>query len=143
VDYTCISARDIIDEMDNLPDNSPEESQELTDKLIKNAEKVHMSREDVLQSVKFYTAVKNVMNKHESNGFAIPCFEICAKRIMEERKVIFCLTHTLLKDEGFPSACEGDISALMAMVLLMQLSVGLHGQLMRRGKRDELAHCES
>lgn len=122
VDYTCVSAGDIIDEMDCLSGNSLKESEELTDRLIEDAEKVHMSREDVLQSVKFYAATKNVMKRHESNAFVIPCFEICAKRSMEERRVTFCLTHTLLKDGGFPSACEGDISALMAMALLMYIS---------------------
>lgn len=35
---------------------------------------------------------------------------------------MFCLTHTLLKDEGYPSVCEGDINVLMAMTLFTYTS---------------------
>ncbi len=122
IDHTCVPAGDMINEMDHLSGKNLKESEELANRLIKNAEQVHMSREDVFQSVKFYVAAKNTMKRHESNAFVIPCFEICAKETMEKRRVTFCLTHTLLKSEGFPSACEGDINALMSMVLLMYIS---------------------
>ena len=35
----------------------------------------------------------------------------------------FCLTHSRLRDEGIPSACEADTNVLMAITLLMYLSV--------------------
>jgi len=122
VDYTCIPAGKIIAEMDRLSGESLDEAEQLTDTLIRNADKVEMTREDILPSASFYVAARKVMEKHECNAFVIPCFELCATRALEKRKVTFCLTHTLLKDEGFPSGCEGDINVTMAMALLMYLS---------------------
>jgi len=122
VDYACIPARRIIDEMDALSGESMKEAEDLTDALIKNAGKVEMTRGDVFPSAKFYVAAKDLMQKHESSAFVIPCFELCATRALEKRRVTFCLTHTLLKDQGFPSGCEGDVSVTMAMAVLMYLS---------------------
>jgi len=122
VEYTCVSAGDLIAEMDRLSEDEFKQAQDLTARLIDNAEAVHMRQEDILPSVQFYLATRKMLEKHESNAFTIPCFEICAKQVMEERRVTFCLTHTLLKDAGIPSACEADTNALMAIALLMHLS---------------------
>jgi len=122
VDYTCISAMDLIREMDGLTKAERKQAEELTDRLIENAGDVHMSRKDVLQSVSFYVAARKALERYESNAFVIPCFEICVKQVLEERRATFCLTHSLLKDEGIPSACEADTNVLMAIALLMYLS---------------------
>lgn len=122
VDCTYVSAMDIIYGMDELGEDEITQAEELTDRLIENAEEVHMSREDILRSVMFYLATKQALEKYESNAFVIPCFEICAKHISAERRIVFCLTHSLLKDEGIPSACEADTNVLMAIALLMYLS---------------------
>jgi len=122
VDYTCISAMDLIREMDGLGEAERRQAEELTDRLLGNAVEVHMSREDLRQSVNFYLAARRALERYESNAFVIPCFEICAKRVPEERRITFCLTHSLLKDEGIPSACEADTNVLMAIALLMYLS---------------------
>ncbi len=124
IDYKCITADEVFEEMDRVmkDDQRGREAEKIADDLIKKAEKVHMSYEDILRSVYFYVAVKSLMTKYRCNAFTIPCFEICARRIASKRKVTFCLTHTLLKDEGYPSACEGDVSVLLAMMLLMYIS---------------------
>ncbi|MCD6169738.1 MAG: hypothetical protein J7J76_04195 [Candidatus Latescibacteria bacterium] len=122
IEHISLPAERLFEEMENLPQEDAKRAKELTDKLIQSANKVHMSRENLLPSVKFYVTAKKVMEDCECNAFVIPCFEICARRIAEEKRVMFCLTHTLLKDEGYPSACEGDINVLMAMTLLMYTS---------------------
>jgi hypothetical protein len=122
VEYTCVPAMELIQGMDDLGEAEREQAEGLTDRLIENAEAVHMSKEDVLRSVEFYLAVRRTLDASECNAFVIPCFEICAKQVLEERRVTFCLTHSLLKDEGIPSACEADTNVLMAIALLMYLS---------------------
>ena len=124
LDYRCISPEEIFEEMDRVLRNESYriKVEERTDELISNAERVHMEREYVLRSVGFYIAVKNLMRRYRCDAFVMPCFEICAKRIPAEKRVTFCLAHSLLKDEGYPSACEGDISVLLAMMLLMYIS---------------------
>jgi len=122
VDYAYVAASDIIGAMDQLNEVERQEADRLTAKLADNAQAVHMSREDLAQSVRFYMATKKTLGTYEANAFVIPCFEVCAKQIMEQKRVTFCLTHSLLKDEGIPSACEADANVLMAIALLMYLS---------------------
>jgi len=124
IDYKRIPASEVFNEMDRVVRDEKEQkrAEEITNRLIRNADKVHMKEEYIRQSVNFYLAAKNLMMKYKCNAFVIPCFELCVKRIPAEKKVTFCLAHSLLKDEGYPSACEGDISALLAMTVLMYLS---------------------
>jgi len=84
-----------------------------------------------LPSAKFYVAVREMMDELECNAFTIPCFELCARQVPERHKVTFCLAHSLLKDRGYPSACEGDLNVLMAMGALMYLS----------GKSAHMGNC--
>ena len=122
VDHAFVSAFQIIKDMDGLPAEAEQEVETLTDWLVKNAQACHMKREDVLPSVRFFVTAKRFLERYECNAFAIPCFEICATKAMEQRRVMFCLAHTLLKDMGIPSACEADTNVLMAIALLMYLS---------------------
>ena len=124
IDYRMISSLEVFQELDNVEKNEDylKRAEEITDDLIRNSKKVHMKREYIIKSVSFYLAIKNLLNKYESNAFTIPCFELCAKRIPEKKEVTFCLTHVLLKDEGYPSACEGDVNVLLSIALLMYLS---------------------
>ena len=122
VDHAFVSASQMIEGMDNLPAEAEQEAEELTDRLVGNAQACHMKREDVLPSVRFFVTTKQFLEQYECNAFAIPCFEICATKTMEQRRVMFCLAHTLLKDMGIPSACEADTNVLMAIALLTYLS---------------------
>ena len=97
----------------------PQDAEPLAEKLIENAQNVKLAKEYVLSDVKFYLATKRLMEQYDCNAHTTPCFEICGTRLPEQFRVVPCLTHTLLKDEGYPSACEGDLSALMAMAILM------------------------
>jgi len=99
-----------------------EKTQKLVDELIKGALDSNIERDYVVSDVEFYHAVKNLMEKHGCNAFSIDCYEICASRLSEKWKTVPCLTHSLLKDEGYPSACEGDLNALLIMDLLMALT---------------------
>jgi len=122
VSHKFVSTHHFLEEMDQLSPADKKEVEELTDALIKGAEASHMDREDILPSVEFFVATRNLLDQYECNAFTIPCFEICARQVMEERKVMFCLTHSLLKDRGIPSACEADTNVLMAISLLTYLT---------------------
>lgn len=124
IEFECLCSAEIFTEMDELIQSEAEQEKvkRITERLIKNAQNVRMEKEYIIRSVSFYLAVKRLMTRYGCNAFVIPCFELCVKRIPAKRKVTFCLAHSLLKDEGFPSACEGDINALLAMTLLMYIS---------------------
>lgn len=125
INYKDVSIGELANEMDKIVDGKTEQKkvEEIADKLIRNAQKVHMKREYIISSVNFYLAVKNLMEKYKCNAFTVGCYEICPdKRVASQRKAVPCLTHTLLKDEGIPSACEDDIDVLLSIMFLMYVS---------------------
>ncbi len=122
VSHTLITVEELLERMGALSSEEEQEAQELTGRLIANAEQSDMSAEQLLPSVRFYLAARSTLEKHEANAFTLPCFEVCATQLMEQERVVFCLAHSLLKDEGIPSACEGDVNVLMSMAVLMYLS---------------------
>jgi len=95
---------------------------EVTERLVIGADHLHMTEDDVRRSVVHYLAAKSLMKRYDCNAFAFPCFRACATKVPADRRFTPCLTHTLLKDEGFPSSCEGDLNALLAMTVLMYVS---------------------
>ena len=122
VNHTLITTEELLDAMRSLSPEQAQEAEQIADELIANAEETQMRREDLLPSVRFYVATRQTLARYECNAFTLPCFEICRTQVMEQERVVFCLSHTLLKDEGIPSACEGDVNVLMAMSVLMYLS---------------------
>jgi len=122
VQHVTVPAASLMERMNSLPPGALAEAEQLTDSLMEGAEQCHMAREDLLPSVKFFVAARNRMEELECNAFTIPCFELCARRVPSELNVGFCLAHSLLKDIGYPAACEGDINVLMAMAVLMYTS---------------------
>ena len=131
VGRVTMPAARLLERMEAPSPESRKEAERITDKLIEGAEQSHMSREDVLPSARFYVAVRNMMRELECNAFTIPCFELCAQQVPERHRVTSCLAHSLLKDQGCPAACEGDVNVLMAMAVLMYLS----------GKSPHMGNC--
>lgn len=122
VESKRISFEKFYDKMGEVERDEADGINEITKDLVGRAEDVHMSGEDVRNSVTAYLATKRLMEEHECNAYTFPCFEACASKVPAERRFTPCLTHSLLKDEGYPSACEGDLSVLIAMMALMYIS---------------------
>jgi len=124
VDCKYVSFENFFEEMDRVARSESEKKKasKITDKLINNADKVHMNTDYIKNDVDFYLTVKSLMGKYNCNGFTIDCFEICPTKIPAEREFLPCLTHSLLKDEGYPSACEMDLNAFLAMALEMYIA---------------------
>ena len=116
--------KELVDEIDNVMKSKleREEAEKKADELIEKAQNSFIDRKYVIRSVEFYQTVRNLMNRHGCNAFTIECFEFCASRLPEKWTITPCLIHTLLKDQGYPSSCEADLGALLAMRLLMSVS---------------------
>jgi len=115
----CVSFKTFYDEMDKV---DKKEAENISSQLIKGAENIYMDKDMVTKSVISYMATKSLMKKYECNAFTIPCFELCVTKVPAERKFTPCLTHALLRSEGYPAACEGDLNVLLAQMLLMYIS---------------------
>lgn len=92
------------------------------DELIRGAAQSYLDRQYVARSLLFRQAVEALMDANACNAFTIECFEFCASRLPEKWKITPCLIHTLFKDAGYASSCEGDMGALLATRLLLSVS---------------------
>ena len=119
------------------------QASEQADELIRTAVQTYLKPDYVVQSLLFKKTIENLMESHGANAFTVECFEFCASRLPEKWKITPCLIHTLFKDRGIASSCEGDMGALLAMRLLMSVSgksSHLGNVFLREGNVVEINH---
>lgn len=90
--------------------------------LLDGAEKVEISEEYLCNDLRYFHAVRRMMEKYDCNAFTTPCKELCASRLPQQNKCVPCMTHSLNKDDRIPSACEEDLAVWMAMMMMMYLT---------------------
>lgn len=118
VRFSHVNAQEVFDVIDGLTEEERAECAQLARELVDYADGVHMPAEYVKNDMEFYAAVKKLMALHECNAFTIPCFEVCATRELNCRKFTFCLAKSLLKEEGIPAACAGDVGSVISIAIL-------------------------
>lgn len=106
----------------NITEDEIKEAEALADELIAGADDVHIDREHLVTSCKAYVEVRKLLELHDCCGFTAPCPDFCSTRRANEEKLTFCLTHSLLNEQGIPSACEYDIDAVLSMLILSTIS---------------------
>jgi hypothetical protein len=123
-DYKFVDYEEFFGDMDQLvKDNKIAKiRKQAGQELLNNANSSNMTLQDVEKSLDFYFATVASMEKYHCNAFTIECHELCSSLNPWNRKFTPCLTHALLKDQGLPAACEGDVNALMAMMVEMYVS---------------------
>ncbi len=92
------------------------------DELIQKAGKADIKKEWLSADIRYYEAVKVMMEELGCNAFTTACKELCASRLPMEHKCTPCLTHSLLKDSRIPASCEEDLNVFMAVMVLMYLT---------------------
>jgi hypothetical protein len=124
IDITVITYEELSKEMDRVKYDKTlqHEAVEMADIMYSNADRSFIDKKYVVNSMEFYQCVVNLMKKYDCNAFTIECFEFCTSRLPQKWNITPCLVHTMLRDLGIPSACEGDLGGLLAMHMLMSLS---------------------
>jgi hypothetical protein len=119
-----ISLEDLAKEMDRTKNDKDliREAGEMADTIFKNADRSFIDKKYIVNSMEFYQTIISLMKKYDCNAFTIECFEFCTSRLPQKWNITPCLIHTIFKDLGIPSACEGDLGGLLAMQMLMSLS---------------------
>ena len=107
--------RDIFKYMDEVTD---EEASPITERIWGNALETKVRKEWFINDIKYYLAAKRMMEAYDCNAFSTACHELCTSEIPQNRKFTPCICHSLLKDEGYPSGCEEDLNALLAMTIM-------------------------
>ena len=70
-------------QLDALTDEEKAEAKAIADKLVEDANGVHLPAETISNDVEFYLTAKKVMSFYDCNAFTLPCFEMCATREAE------------------------------------------------------------
>jgi hypothetical protein len=124
IEVLTISLDELSREMDRTKSNKAlmQDTADMGDIMFKNADHSFIDKKYVVNSMEFYQTIVSLMKKYSCNAFTIECFEFCTSRLPQKWNITPCLIHTMLKDLGIPSACEGDLGGLLAMHMLMLLS---------------------
>ena len=96
--------------------------QALADELMGSAAETHVSREYLINTLIAYVTVKKNLNLKDCNGFTVPCPDVCSTRRINEMKFTFCMTHSLLMEQGIPSSCEFDVACVLSQQALIAVS---------------------
>ena len=107
--------RDIFSYMDRVTDD---EARPIAERIWGGALEQKVRKEWFINDIKYYLAAKRMMDEYDCNAFSTACHELCTSEIPQQRKFTPCTCHSLLKDEGYPSGCEEDLNALLAMTIM-------------------------
>lgn len=78
---------------------------------------IEVADTDVQKSARFYLSIRDLLEEHGAGALAVNCIPF-----VEEIGGTPCMALAKLNDEGIPSACEGDLTALMTMIFLERLA---------------------
>lgn len=120
--FKHVNSEDIFTALDKLTEEDKAEARRITEELVKGAKALHMEEKYLYNDVEYYIAVKKLMDLYDSNAFTVPCFEVCATQEIMKRQLTFCLTHSILKDEGIAGSCAGDVGSIVSLSILMNLA---------------------
>ena len=100
--------------------NVPEaEVRRLAADVVKACKVEKISQDEIAASVRFEPALREIVRRHRLDGIA----SLCQLLVMEPAIGITpCHAHTVLTEEGCPVTCECDLSTVVAMMLLQQIS---------------------
>lgn len=71
----------------------------------------------IQQSLRIYQGLKNLTQEYHFNAITVRCFEL-----LDFYKNTGCLALSLLNQEGIIAGCEGDVPALISMIVTNQLT---------------------
>lgn len=122
VQFAHVNSEDVFKWLDALTDEEKKEAVAIADQLVADSKGVHMPSKYIVNDVEYYLTIKKMMKHYDCNAFTMPCFEVCATKELDKRKLTFCLAHSLLKDEGIASACAGDVGSVISISILMNIA---------------------
>ncbi|MCK4240911.1 MAG: hypothetical protein KAX30_04755 [Candidatus Atribacteria bacterium] len=84
---------------------------------LKDIREKGFNKKSIDGALKIYNGFKAIINKYKLDGITVRCFDL-----IKIYKNTGCLGISLLNDEGIVAGCEGDVPALISMVILHYLT---------------------
>ncbi len=72
---------------------------------------------DTIDSCTIYDGLKKVIQTHRLNGFTLRCFDL-----LTAMKTTGCFALAKLNSEGYVAGCEGDVPAMLSMMIVRSLT---------------------
>ncbi|UCH02634.1 MAG: hypothetical protein JSV20_02280 [Candidatus Bathyarchaeota archaeon] len=105
-----------------LDESEQATARELARQLVQNASKDRRSKplakEETENAMRLYVAMKDIIEEQAADAVTI----VCGPWIRSADHACPCVALTLLQEDGIPAACQGDIDALLTMVLFKRAS---------------------
>ncbi|RLI12845.1 hypothetical protein DRO35_02040 [Candidatus Bathyarchaeota archaeon] len=93
-----------------------DKSMHVAEKWSENADILDEREGRLMEYANIYIGLKNLLQKYDANGITMDC------AFLRSVDLVPCYSFAHLIDEGIPSGCEGDTSAIISMAILMGLS---------------------
>ncbi len=122
--YTTIGKEQVID---------------LMERVKGNAEKIEVNNKRIIDALKLYITLRNIIKEKNLNAITIKCFDI-----IFSLDTTACLPLSILNSEGIVAGCEGDVPSAIAMIVLNKLSnkpVFMGNPSKIEGNKLMIAHC--
>jgi len=84
---------------------------------LKDIREKGFNKKSIDGALKIYNGFKAIINKYKLDGITVRCFDL-----IKIYKNTGCLGISLLNDEGIVAGCEGDVPAIISMVILHYLT---------------------
>ncbi len=76
--------------------------------------RVLSSRESMLESAKYYGALRALVEEYDLQALSVKCYTTYMGKV--------CLAYSILAEEGIVASCEGDVTNALTMKMLYELS---------------------
>ena len=113
----------------------------LGSELINDLRNHNFAPEEMQKALNIYGALQEMVEDYHLSGLTVRCFDL-----LEPLQSTGCIALALLNAQGIPAACEGDVPALISMMILQSL-LGEPGfmvnpsRIMVQDNRMVVAHC--
>lgn len=101
----------LLDRAKGIPDDDVRARWQL---VVQQSGCCKVSAVDGFDALKFYVAVKELVDRHRLDALTVGCYPYLMGRP--------CLAASLLADEGVPLGCEGDVNGAVGQLLLTRLT---------------------
>ncbi|MBO5069278.1 MAG: hypothetical protein J6C37_02805 [Roseburia sp.] len=108
-----LDEKEMTEKVAAMTDEEAEKLLEEKSELLKPC-KVLSSKESMLESIKYYGALKQLVDEYALEALSVKCYTTYMGKV--------CLGYSILAEEGVMSACEGDVTNALTMKLLYELS---------------------
>jgi L-fucose isomerase-like protein len=98
---------------------SPKKARQAAERLMRAAQgERSIDAERLAENLRLYVALKETVRQNALDGYCLRCWP----ELRDRRKITPCAAHALLSEEGVPSTCEVDLTALITTWILSRLA---------------------